>query len=124
MDADLVDTFKVVDVWVGMFISPDSFDAYLAENYVGEDQPISLFASDQGQSFYDHDFLRAASTDPTLDPAGLLEDYVAIPGGLGVGPVNAFILVYGMQIHVPCSARGAGYELHYLGQYSPSVARD
>lgn len=117
MDADLVDTFKVVDVWVGLFISPETFDDYLSENYSGEDDPISRFAADQGQSFYDHDFLQAAFTAPTHDPTALLEDFVAVPGGLGVGPINALILAYGMQIHEPRSASGEGYQLYYLGQF-------
>lgn len=124
---ELVDSFKVVDVWVGTFTSLESFEAYLSESYEGEDEPISRFAADQEQSFYDHDFLQAELREPTTDLVGLMEGaqglhLFVLPATaayrrLGVGPVNAYLLVYGMQIHQPRSVEGPGYHLDYLGQF-------
>ena len=55
--------YRFVDVWVGLFPSEGSFKDYLRESYEeeeDEDAPLSKFAEDMGESFYDHDFLEAA----------------------------------------------------------------
>jgi hypothetical protein len=60
------DDFDTVDAWIGDFQTPETLDAYMAETYYEDDReaPISAFAADQGQWFYDHDFLEVASVPP------------------------------------------------------------
>lgn len=112
----------VVDVWIGTFPSQDALLAYVADDDDGE-SPLSRFAADQAQSFYDTDFLVAAFSELTSDLGVLLEDtpgagaFLDAAGAahrrLGGAPVNAAILVYGHQIHAPRD--GA---LFYLGQFT------
>ena len=69
--------FRVVDIWVGSFPSRAAFEGYLHETYGDHDHaPLSKFAADMGQTFYDHDFLEAAyHEEPSSDLGALLEGH-------------------------------------------------
>src|SRR5215203_243105 len=61
--------FEVVDVWLCRFPSAEAADAYFDEAYDedDDDRPISQFASDMGERFYDHDFVeRGEFHDPPV----------------------------------------------------------
>jgi Immunity protein 22 len=53
--------FEMVDIWVGNFADEEAFQAYMEEQYDEEDEdaPISAFARDLNQSFYDHDLVES-----------------------------------------------------------------
>jgi hypothetical protein len=57
--------YDVVDVFVGTFDSQEVLEQYLEETYDQdeEDAPISAFAKDQGEAFYDHDFVESRFED-------------------------------------------------------------
>lgn len=50
--------FEVVDIWACHFADQSAFDEYIRELPREDlDDPLSEFISDQGQSWYDHDFI-------------------------------------------------------------------
>ena len=148
------DSFEVVDVWVGRFGSPKRLTTYMQESDDDggddagdgdDDGPLSEFAADQRQEFYDHDFLEAHFAGPQpnfADLAGELSGYewwgapassaataasaatatataAATPAG---PPRDTVLLAFGPVIEKPTSCKGRGYELTYLGRFSKDDA--
>lgn len=122
--------FRVVDVWVGRFTSEATFRDYLRETYSDDEDesPISKFAEDMGETYYNHDFREAGyHGGPSSDLKTLLDGYsfassysapaIAEYSRQDPGPINAVILIWGESIASPRSARGVDYELHYLGRF-------
>jgi hypothetical protein len=120
--------FRVVDLWVGRFKSEHSFDAYLQETYSHDGvAPLSQFAADQNQTFYDHDFVEAGLHDTTDDVSRLLDGHSFANSYIdaaseafrasGSGSANAVILVFGREIHKPQSVERSTYSLTYLGRF-------
>jgi hypothetical protein len=121
--------FRIVDIWIGTFASEAAFEGYLHETYGDEDDtPMSKFAADMGQTFYDHDFLEAAYHDePSTELGPLLADHsfarsyspdaVAAFHRLAPGMINTVILIWGQEIKNPKSVRGTDYDLHHLGRF-------
>lgn len=121
--------YDVVDVFVGTFDSQEVLEQYLEETYDQdeEDAPISAFAKDQGEAFYDHDFVESRFDDSAKSFVELgkrhsfseywltraEESYKAKQ----IGKVNVILLVFGGEIDEPKSASGDGYQLHYLGRF-------
>ena len=60
---------EYVSVWVGTFGSQEAVDAYTAEQYDRDGEPISPFAADIGLTFYDHDFIEVHH-EPGLSALG------------------------------------------------------
>ncbi|MGX5202224.1 hypothetical protein [Aliikangiella sp. IMCC44632] len=57
------------DFWIGNFLTPELQGGYFKEDYDpdDDDDPISKFAEDQGEVWYDHDFLEMGfKSSPTL----------------------------------------------------------
>src|SRR5438132_642697 len=94
--------FEVVDVWSCMFADRAAFEDYVRELPRDDlDEPLSEFISDQGQEWYDHDFMGAHfHGEPTTDIAQLLQEGHAFAASyaaaaaevhrrLGLGPANA-----------------------------------
>jgi hypothetical protein len=120
--------FELVDVWVGRFSSDGAVEDYVRETYGEDDVPISRFAADMGVHFYDHDFLEHIYHQETADDlAALLQRHSfgksyalqadAVYRQHSVGAINTTLLLWGKEIEHPRSARGADYELHYLGRF-------
>jgi hypothetical protein len=115
--------------WVGQFVEPLATD-YFAEVYDEDDEdreqtPLSAFARDQGEKWYDHDLLEYGFSDT----AGSIEELVAGYsysdqwGGelarrvakAGLSGINWFAFISKSEIARPRSVQGDGYWLHYLG---------
>ncbi len=127
----MAEEYQTVDVWIAQFPSQEALDSYLEETISGEpeddDLPISQFASDQGESFYDSDFLEAKFQEEAEDIEELL-DGMSFSASF-VGPVkatfdgsampgaNVVILSWAQQFESPCSTVGPDYTLNYLGQF-------
>ncbi len=121
--------FNVVDVWLGDFPSEIRFSEYLAEIYSVEDDksPISQFAADQKQWFYDHDFVERYFFEKTTDlPRALsqcsfissyINDVVATYKARELPPVNVALLVFGNAIRTPRSVSSNDYKLVHLGRF-------
>lgn len=64
-----------VNIWVGFIDSKAAFEAYLEEVYEDDNRPISQFAADQDEYFYDHDFFEASYSDEPEQPDRLLAPF-------------------------------------------------
>ena len=115
-------------VWVAYFESQEALEEYMEEEYDEDDDdaPISKFATDQGESFYDHDLVYGQFEDaPT--PQKLIEDW-SFPEDavtkvadailrLNVSHANTCFVADKDEFSNPKSAKGDGYELWYVGQF-------
>lgn len=119
---------KDAHVWVARFKSQKALDAYLEEDFDGDDDdaPISRFAADQGVGFYDHDlvyaeFRKGATPRELVEcwgfPAKAVEKVVAAVEALGADGVNTCVVADKGEFAKPRSATGAGYQLWYVGQF-------
>ena len=64
----MAEEFQVVDVWLCRFPSAEAADAYFEETYEDDDRPISQFAADMSEQFYDHDFMECGDFyDPPVN---------------------------------------------------------
>jgi hypothetical protein len=71
--------FRIVDIWVGSFPSRAAFEGYLRETYGDDDDtPISKFAADMGQTFYDLFTIAGERSEP-FHGALLSEPPTAVP---------------------------------------------
>lgn len=123
--------WNVVDLWVGSFQSAKAVEEYFAETYGQDEIPISRFAADMGELFYDHDFVYWELHDPparTLEEAlerwpqllwahpKMVEAFHASP----FSPFNLFLVAFGREIKRPASVDLRGQTLHYLGRFENS----
>ncbi|WP_165228678.1 immunity 22 family protein [Aquisphaera insulae] len=123
--------FEIVDVWLCRFSSDEEADAYFEETYDedDEDRPISQFAADMGERFYDHDFVeRGEFLDPPGDDiaaalgrhsfsSSYLADVVQQSRSASIAPFNLVLLVWNAEISNPKSVTLPGRELQYLGRF-------
>jgi hypothetical protein len=127
-----------VDLWVGRFKSRAACSSYFSEEFDEEtgDRPISQFAADLEQPFYDHDSLetsyhsRAATLAEMLaghsgaasfvDAAGAVFDQREWPKS--GGRVNTVVLAFDDAIDQPRDVAGPGYWLTYLGRFDCDLA--
>ena len=119
--------------WLGRFESAEQVGAYFAEVYDededededGEETPISHFARDQGETWYDHDFLEYGFGEGCASVEALVEGYsyheqwtaelARRAAAEGVAEVNTLVFISEDQIEEPRSVEGEGYRLWYLG---------
>jgi hypothetical protein len=116
--------------WLGRFVSEKALARYLVEVYDEDDvdrehTPLSEFARDQGEKWYDHDFMEhgyrpeASSVEELVAGHSYSEQWAAelarraTEAGL-VGD-NMVVSISQDQIDAPRSVKGDGYWLHYLG---------
>lgn len=127
--------YREVDIWVGSFPTETALDAYLEETLSTDDTvPVSRFAADQHQSFYDHDFIEAGFVPTTDDVSALIgpssfadsycDDAVSACKELGITSANSVILAFGQSIRTPMSVDGDSYNLRYIGRFDcdPTVS--
>ncbi len=125
--------FDVVDVFVGRFGSKKALDRYLEEAYdEADDAPISAFAKDLGQTFYDHDLVESAYRKSAKTFQALCSDLSYAESWLepareayllaGIAPPNTALIAFGATLDRPKSVSGPGYELEYLGRFSLSAS--
>jgi hypothetical protein len=115
-------------IWIGLFDSKKRLEKYMDETY-GEDDdetPISEFARDQKQWFYDHDlvyaeYIRKATMQSLIEiwrfPEQSVVEVLAAIEKLGPIKANASFIADKDEFKTPGSATGNGYELWYLGQF-------
>jgi hypothetical protein len=118
--------------WVGYF-PRGKIPSYFAEvnDEDREGMPLSAFAHDQGEKWYDHDFLEYglregaesiqelvagySYSDPWADELARRAAAAALSG------VNFFVFINAEEIERPRSVKGDGYWLHYLGTIEYSI---
>ncbi len=127
-----------VDVWVGVFSSHNRMEKYLEEIYGDDDStPLSEFAGDMHESFYDHDFFESSFYEaPTEDLVTLLGEHslatsamepIASAFAIEQVPFNAILLMWNedndsSQIEAPVSVQKEGVELRYLGRFDGALS--
>ncbi|MFW2383273.1 MAG: immunity 22 family protein, partial [Acidimicrobiales bacterium] len=119
-------------VWVGSFASAARFSSYVDERLNrGEGTPLSEFAQDQGETWYDHDWIEVCFGDSgPVGPAALIRrlsfsdryasSAIAEAERQRIGPVNGAITINASAITNPTSVSGVGYDLHFLGSFDPN----
>jgi Immunity protein 22 len=119
---------KDAHIWVARFESQEALDEYMDEaiDAGNDDAPISRFAADQGEGFYDHDLVYAEFLKSTT-PKALIECWgfsdkateavVAAVEALGVDGLNTSFVADMGEFSKPKSASGTGYQLWYVGQF-------
>lgn len=123
----VIDEFSVVDVWIGRFPNRERLDRYLEEHYddMDDEAPISEFARDQGQWFYDHDFVASEFFDTPADLCRIVdamsletETQGEILRAAEAWPeANVLLLVHGRKIESPRPVSGTDVRLDHLGRW-------
>lgn len=122
------DEYGIVDIWVGQFRNQADFDSYMRETINrADDVPISQFAAEQHELFYDPDFVEASFHKTPGDFAKIItghssaKSYYALANAAfessGIRSANVVILVFGREISQPRSTEGSFYSLTYLGRF-------
>lgn len=116
--------------WLGHFPSGERVAAYFTEVYDDEDEnrehtPLSEFARDQGESWYDHDCLEYGFNPSTSSVEELVTGYsyheqyapelTQRAAQLGLGSVNMFVFINESEIAQPQSVEADDYWLRYVG---------
>ena len=115
-------------IWIARFESEEYLEGYMQETFDEEDDeaPISQFAADQSESFYDHDLVYAeyhdqADANVLMDgwefPKEAVARVVAAIEALSIRSANTVFVADKDEFRKPCSAKGDGYELWYVGQF-------
>ena len=117
-------------IWLGRFSSNQLLDEYFEEQYDDDDAPINAFAADQGESYYDHDWVELGF-DESCDLRALIvgasysSDYlskvISRASELEITTANTFILADAQQFPEPKSVEGEGYKLWYVGAYKCNI---
>jgi hypothetical protein len=120
--------FEVVDVWLGQFASEKAANNYFEETY-SKRRPISRFAADMAERFYDHDFVEReyhpegiSDLSQALAGHSFSASYLAnvIEAASRVdlpAPLNTVLLVWGREIEAPVSVRTPRMSLVYIGRF-------
>ena len=130
--------FDVVDIWLCRFPSEEAADAYFEETYDedDDDRPISGFAADMGERFYDHDFMErgdfhhppvsdvSEAVAPHSFSSSYLAEVVAAFRSKPLAQFNAVLLVWNREIEHPVSVAEPGRTLHYLGRFKCDPAAE
>jgi hypothetical protein len=116
--------------WLGNFPSEERASNYLCEVWDEDDEdrdhtPLSEFARDQGEKWYDHDFLehgfrpKAKSVADLVKGHSYFEQYTdeltTRATALGLANLNTLIFIEQDQIDSPRSVTTSDFSLHYLG---------
>ncbi len=120
--------FENLDIWLCRFPSAKAADAYFKERHSGT-RPISQFAADMGERFYDHDFMERGDffDPPTHQVAAVIAEHSFSSSYLSEvveafrtnpsEPFNMVLLVWNREIERPVSVSGKELSLHYLGRF-------
>ncbi len=116
--------------WLGNFRNERRMSEYLEEIYDEDDEdrehtPLSQFARDQGEMWYDHDCMEhgfkknAKSVEDLVNGYSYFEQWSAElarrASEAGLTKINMLLFISQDQIDKPQSVEGEGYKLHYMG---------
>lgn len=119
--------YRLVDIWVGNFISRKEFESYLELTYDAAEEFECSFASDQGIDHLDEDHLESSFHRSSKKCKTLLKDHSYWESylveaeeafkPLGGRSFNSIVLVFGGEVEVPRSVQAESYSLIYLGRF-------
>jgi hypothetical protein len=116
--------------WLGNFRNERRVSEYLEEIYDEDDEdrehtPLSQFARDQGETWYDHDFMEhgfkknSKSVEDLVNGYSYFEQWSAELARRAaeacLTKINMLLFMSQDQIDKPRSVEGEGYKLHYMG---------
>ena len=118
-------------LWLGNFSSADILEEYFVETYDEDDDsiPINQFAADQGEIFYDHDFVECSYSKASALHDLIVEhfcsnkyrdDIIVAASALNIKAANTFIMADSAEISSPRSVSKPSYQLWYLGKFQCS----
>ncbi|MFN8454598.1 MAG: immunity 22 family protein [Anaerolineae bacterium] len=120
-------------LWLGFFATEAALETYFEEKYPDDrddNTPLNRFAQDQGETFYDHDWVEY-SFDSSGDLRKLIQghsysqDYlnqvIALAQARGLTGANTFIMADQAEFTQPKSIEGEGYRLWYLGLFRCNI---
>lgn len=124
---------RLVAIWIGYFENRDTLDSYFEEIFPREDdQPMSMFAEEQGFNFYDHDYFGVEFIEGPRSFENILSEFIIVDGK-SENIVNAFKqvsipkcnFVAVLYDEVPTNScpkvvKGRGYEVYSLGSFEYS----
>jgi hypothetical protein len=111
--------------WLGLFQDRAQIDEYLREKYGDDDEPISLFAADQGELFYDHDWVSVewsgnGSLEELLQkwsvPEAAARTIKDVANKRGIR-CNALFVANQDEFDNPASVHNDSYAVEYVGCY-------
>ncbi|MBD1912964.1 MULTISPECIES: immunity 22 family protein [unclassified Leptolyngbya] len=120
---------EVSHIWIGVFAS-SAFEDYFMEHYGDDEAPINRFAEEQGEVFYDHDWIEISYLDDS--EASDIRSFVAEHSysenyldavceravALRVDRINVFVIADKNEFDNPRSVTGTNYRLEYLGEFN------
>jgi hypothetical protein len=122
---------KISHIWLGQF-GPDAPSSYFEEQYIDDDTLISQFAADQGERFYDHDFVEISflkdlcQVRTLVDGHSYSQEYLELvvekASDFGINEANVFVLADRLEFSAPRSVAGSSYRLWYLGEFSTGAS--
>lgn len=115
-------------IWVARFESEEALEQYMQEQYDEDDDdaPISQFAADQGESFYDHDLVygqyhASPQVSDLIGGWGFPEEAVtkvaAAIAKQETAQANTCFVADKDEFSSPKSVKTQTYELWYIGQF-------
>lgn len=121
---------RTAQIWIGIF-EDNAPEDYFVEMYSDDDDaPLNQFAKEQGETFYDHDWLEVSnvdmseSTDVRSFVSGhsysdqYVDEVCERARSKGIDSINVFVMcVEEDEFSNPRSATGDGYRLEYLGEF-------
>ena len=118
--------------WVGRL--PEALaNEYFSEMYNEEDEDthLSLFGRDQGEKWYDHDYLEYGYSETEVTIQKLVEGYsysdqwaeefARRVADAGLSGCNWFAFINQEEVDQPRSVQGEDYWVHYLGTITYSI---
>jgi hypothetical protein len=124
---EIVMSMEEIHVWLGIFPSAKALSEYFEESYDEDDSsPINQFAKDQGERWYDHDWVeRGFKENATLKAlirdhsysASYMEAVVADAQMRGIGSANTFVMADIDEFDAPKTVERDSFKLYYLGRY-------
>ncbi len=124
-------TMEISHIWLAHFPSEERLDAYFAEHY--DDGPINTFAQEQGENFYDHDWLEMSfSKNTSLHDLIIKHSYsdhylnkvLEDVGKMGDITANVFVMADVEEFAEPRSVKGRDYTVWYIGKYPCDIDED
>ena len=106
-------------------------DAYFEERILDDDEtPMNDFTRDQGDVFYDHDwversFMNDGGLTALITGHSYSDDYmpqvIDIARSRVIIDANAFIMADAEEIPSPRSVAGADYQIWYIGKFKCKI---
>ena len=117
-------------IWLGVFNSEEHLDKYFEEQYQEEHSSINQFAADQGEAYYDHDWVErvfgnSGDLRELIHGASYAQDYlqevIVAAAARGIESANTFVLADCNEFASPKTVEAGDYRLWYIGDFKRHI---